>query len=218
MSPQETNKKKTAAPALVVSRGGPGPVDPRALANLKHGLTGARLYFQDQDQVNAYMKLRRELLAQFAPASAREEDLANQLICDRWRLTLAAELDTKIMSAATCDSDHATFIAEAKTWLAHGEQISRIALYEGRIQSRYQKTLAEFDRLQAERKAAVQAALEEAAQLAELAESEGETASDEAAVAEPFITRNFEFSAPEIAQMLTRYRRLKRAKALRKVA
>ncbi len=214
MSPRETQNESTSRPKPVATSDSK-PVDPRALANLKHGLTGARLYFQDQEQMDEFSELRMALLAEFAPATQREADLANQLITDRWRLMLAAELDTKIMRTAAYEAtNEPASVAQAKTWLKHGDQISRIALYENRIQSRYERTLAEFERLQASRKAALEAALEEAAQLAELAQAEGETEPDEAVIAEPFTTRNFEFSAPQIAYLLAHYLRLQRARAL----
>ena len=70
--------------------------------------------------------------------------------------------------------------------------------------------MAELRRLQAERKAALEAAISEAALLEQAAEINGQKQD----IAEPFRSRNFEFSASEIARILSRHRRLEEAKKL----
>ena len=92
------------------------------------------------------------------------------------------------------------------------ENLNLLSLYESRIHRRFEKNLAMLRKLQADRKAALEQAIQEAALLAQLAESKCEAYE----IAEAFERRNFVFSAAEITQMVSRYRRLEEAKKLSK--
>lgn len=199
----------------------PNPVDPRAKAPLKHGLTGARLYFHTQEDADAFGALRQAILSQLAPVNDMERDLALQIACDRYRIVSAAELESKIYGLAfdKARGQHPHDV-EAETWLKNGDQIARIELYSSRIQRRYEKNFALFHQMQADRQAALEAATEEAAQLAKLAQSETESPAEGQAGAEPltptepFTRRNFVFSTSQIADLIARHNRLKSARAL----
>lgn len=68
--------------------------------------------------------------------------------------------------------------------------------------------MAELHRLQAERKAALEVAVAEAALLAQFTESTGKSCD----TSEPFTRRNFGFSAFEMASTIDRHLRLEEAK------
>ena len=87
-------------------------------------------------------------------------------------------------------------ISHGETWLAEAKNLNLLSLYDNRTHRRWEKNMAELRRLQTERKAALEAAIAEAAALAQLAESKGETAN----LTEPLERRGFAFSASEIPE------------------
>jgi hypothetical protein len=195
------------------------PPDRRALSNLKHGLTGRIYLFGDEEQ-SAYDNLGRALHDSLAPESAMETELVKALVDDRWRLQRAAALESSIFAAgaeqfansseATGDPQLDVALSSGRTWTVEARNLNLLTLYESRIQRRFEKNMAELRRLQTERKAALQQAIEEAALLSHLAESKGEAYDP----ADAFVRRNFEFSTAEIARMVSRWRRLLEAKKL----
>ncbi len=184
------------------------PCDRRALSNFKHGLTG-RIYLFGEAEQAAYDKLCASLREELAPEGALQIELVQQISDDRWRLQRAAALESSIFAEAaekfanseeaTGNADLDTGLSEGHTWLAEAKNLNLLTLYESRIQRRFEKNMAELHRLQAERKAALEAAIEEAALLSHLAKSKGEAYNP----AEAFLTRGFEFSPEEIARMIS---------------
>ena len=69
------------------------PCDPRALGNLKHGLTGRIFFFSETDQ-SAYDELYRGLKEALAPEGRVEEEILKDLADDRWRMSRATERRT----------------------------------------------------------------------------------------------------------------------------
>ena len=195
------------------------PCDRRAFSNLKHGLTG-RIYLLTQADQSAYDALSRGLRESLAPEGAMETELAQAIADDRWRLNRAATFESSIFAEgaekfaqsaeATGEPELDAAFAQGRTWLAEARNLNLLTLYESRIQRRFEKNMAELRRLQAERKAALAAAIEEAALLSHAAESKGESYN----LAEAFQLRNFEFSTVEITRMVSRWRRLIEAKKL----
>ena len=195
------------------------PNDRRALSHLTHGLTGSRIYLFSDAEQQAYDELCRDLTHSLAPSGEAEIQITRQLCDDRWRLQRAAQFESAIFAERAArfaaDPENSTgdplldsCIANGETWLTEAKNLNLLSLYENRIHRRWEKNMAELRRLQNERKAALEAAIAEAALLAQLAESKGETSNP----AEPFTRRNFEFSASEIARMIDRHRRLDEAK------
>ena len=195
------------------------PKDRRALSHLTHGLTGSRIYLFSDAEQQAYDDLCRDLTHSLAPVGEAEIQITRQLCDDRWRLQRAAQFESAIFAERAArfasDSENSTgdplldsCIANGETWLAEAKNLNLLSTYENRIHRRWEKNMAELRRLQAERKAALEAAIAEAALLAQLAESKGQSCD----TSEPFTRRNFEFSASEIARMIDRYRRLEEAK------
>ena len=194
------------------------PCDPRALSNFKHGLTGRVFLFNEADQ-SAYDELYRGLKEALAPEGALEEELLKDLVDDRWRMTRASCLESSIFaegaekfaasSDATGDPQIDLALSEGRVWLAEAKNLNLLSLYTSRFHRRYEKNMAELRRLQAERKAALEQAIEEAALLSHLAKTKGEAYN----MAEAFTRRNFEFSTEEIDRMVNRWRRLLEAKS-----
>jgi hypothetical protein len=195
--------------------------DRRALSPLKHGLTG-RIYLLSQAEQMAYDELTRGLHQDLAPAGEMEMQLVQALVDDRWRLTRANCLEASLFCEgaerfadspeATGDGDVDLALSEGRVWQAEAKNLNLLSLYESRIHRRFEKNFAILRKLQADRKAALEQAIQEAALLSQLAESEGEPCDP----AEPFERRNFVFSTAEIGQMVSRYRRLEEAKKLSK--
>jgi hypothetical protein len=64
-------------------------------------------------------------------------------------------------------------LAQGRTWMIHAHELHLLTTYENRIRRSVEKNTAEFRALQAERKAAIAKAEEEARLLVQLAEAEG---------------------------------------------
>jgi hypothetical protein len=103
-------------------------------------------------------------------------------------------------------------LSQAKTWLAEGKDIQLLSLYQQRIQHSIERNMAALRTLRAERKAALDQALEEAVLLAQLAKSKGETYNPAA----DFPSPEFVFSTAEFEQSIARKQRLDEARALPK--
>jgi hypothetical protein len=193
------------------------PCDPRALSNFKHGLTG-RIYLFNEAEKSAYDELYRGLKEALAPLGALEEELIKDLVDDRWRMNRASCLESVIFSEgaekfaasseATGDPDIDLALSEGRVWQAEAKNLNLLSLYTSRFHRRFEKNMAELRSLQAERKAALEQAIEEATLLSHLAKTKGETYN----MAEAFTSRGFEFSTEEIDRMVNRWRRLLEAK------
>jgi hypothetical protein len=197
----------------------PKHTDRRALSPLKHGLTG-RIYLLSQAEQVAYDELTHGLLDDFAPAGEMETELVEALVADRWRLNRAASLEASLFFEgaerfadsleATGDPELDLVLSQGRVWTAEAKNLNLLSLYESRIHRRFEKNFAMLRKLQGDRKAALQQAIQEAALLAQLAEARREAYE----MAEAFERRNFVFSSAEIVQMVSRYRRLEEAKKL----
>jgi hypothetical protein len=193
------------------------PCDPRALGNFKHGLTGRIFFFSEADR-SAYDNLFQGLKESLAPEGTLEEELLKDLVDDRWRMTRATCLESSIFaegaekftasSDATGDPEIDLALSEGRVWQSEAKNLNLLSLYTSRFHRRFEKNMKELRRLQAERKAALEQAIEEAALLSHMAKTKGETYN----MAEAFARRNFEFSTEEIARMVNRWHRLLEAK------
>jgi hypothetical protein len=200
---------------------GQSTTDRRALSPLKHGFTG-RIYLLSQAEQVAYDELTRGLLDDFAPSGEMETQLVEALVADRWRQSRAASLESSLFAEGAerfADSPEATgdpeldlALSQGRVWTAEAKNLNLLSLYESRIHRRFEKNFAMLRKLQADRKAALEQAIQEAALLAQLAEA-GREAYE---MAEAFERRNFVFSTAEITRMVSRYRRLEEAKKLSK--
>ena len=89
-----------------------------------------------------------------------------------------------------------------------------LSLYEGRIQRRVEKNVKMLQEAQAQRKAALKQAVEEAALLAQAAQIQGETYDVEREFPPSALPPQFDFSLPEIARLAAHQLRLSGARKL----
>jgi hypothetical protein len=192
------------------------------LNGFRHGLTGQIIMHTPEDQ-QAFKKHCDGICEALAPVGALEADLAQAIAEDRWRLNRARALENSIFALGQGqhrdeDAGHhpevAAAFAQGLTWIAHAHELHLLATYENRIRRWVEKNTAELRALQAERKAAVAKAEEEARLLVQLAEAEGgdyDPADDFPAESQP---PGFVFSRPAIQRQIDRNRRLGRALGL----
>jgi hypothetical protein len=102
-----------------------------------------------------------------------------------------------------------TALAQGRVWISKGGNLQLLGLYESRIQRRFEKDMAEICTRQAERKASLERALEEADLLCQLAESRGEEAEPSQFISS---LSRFDFSGPDIARLVLRRRNLRQAR------
>jgi hypothetical protein len=184
----------------------------------KHGLTG-QIHLCTADEHDAFEKHCQAIVEALAPVGTLEQQLAQSIAADHWRLNRARAIETGIFAIRQCkepvvaeEEAMLQAISQAKTWLADGRDIQLLSLYQQRIQRSIERNMAELRTLRAERKAALDQALEEAVLLAQLAKSKGETYN----AAADFPSPTFVFSTAEFETMLHRKQRLDEARALPK--
>jgi hypothetical protein len=199
----------------------PKPRDPRALNAYRHGLTGQVLILTPEDEV-AYQAHCRNIHESLAPVGGMEVELVQEIADDRWRLKHASALDNNINSLGLTQPDTITAhhpeidaaFAKARIWLSDPRNRTLLSLYEQRIKRKELQSLALLRQLQQERREALKQAVEEAALLAQLAASKGETF--DIARDLPRLTHypQFDFSTPEIACLVIHAQRLAEARKL----
>jgi hypothetical protein len=207
------------------SRKSTGPKSPEgkiraALNGWRHGLTGQVLTMAEEDR-DAFETFANQLRQAYFPIGALEIQIANSIAEDEWRLSRARAIENNIIALghSTIDGDVETIntqmhaaMTQARVFWRNPEKFALLSLYEQRISRKLQHNETRLRLLQTDRKAALQQALEEAAILAELAESKKETYDPTPDLAHHARCQNgFGFSTEEIHRLLTRYRLLKRA-------
>jgi hypothetical protein len=184
----------------------------------KHGLTG-QIHLVTADEHDAFEKHCQAIVEALAPVGSLEQQLAQSVAADHWRLNRARAIETGIFAIRQCQEPVVPeelamlqAISQAKTWLADGRDIQLLSLYQQRIQRSIERNMAELRTLRAERKAALDQALEEAVLLSQLAKSKGEAYNPAA----DFPSPQFVFSTAEFEQLIVRKQRLDEARALPK--
>jgi hypothetical protein len=203
-----------------------GPTEPRSetgkqrsrLNAYKHGLTG-QIHLFTPEEHDAFEKHCQATVEALAPVGILEQQLAQSIAEDKWRLNRARAIESGIFALGQSDEpsdldgpqiDQA--LSQAQTWLEEGRNIQLLSLYGQRIQRSIERNMAELRTLRAERLAARQQAVEEAVLLSQLAKSKGETYNPAA----DFPSPNFVFSTAEFETMMAREQRLAAARALPK--
>jgi hypothetical protein len=181
----------------------------------KHGLTG-QIHLFTAEEHEAFEKHCQSIVDALAPVGPLEQQLAQSIAENRWRLNRAAAIESGIFAlgqteAAPAEADQA--LSQAKAWLADSKNIQLLTLYEQRIQRSLRNSTADLRVLQAERLAARRQAVEEELLLSQLAESKGETYKIPAEIQ----SGQFVFSSSEIEPLIARQKLLDEARALPKV-
>ena len=180
------------------------PRDPRATNSLTHGLTG-RIYHLTPEDATAYELHVRGYHESLTPCGPIETDLVQAIADDRWRLKRAATLESALFLVGRGADPDVITLADA--WMKKGSDIALISLYESRIQRRAERNMQQLRQVQAERKAIERQFVEEAARLAELAESKGEAYDP----VEDFSIQNYPANFAFSNRDLLRHRRLAEA-------
>jgi hypothetical protein len=203
---------------------GPRTTEGRKRSSLnafRHGLTGQIVIHTPEDE-QAFKKHCDGIREALAPVGVLEIDLAQAIAEDRWRLNRARAIENSIFAhdqnkprfqdSGQPDIDAA--LAQGRTWMLHARSLNLLTTYENRIRRSVEKNTAELRALQAERRAAVAKAEEEARLLVQLAEAEGgdyDPADDFPPESQPL---GFVFSRSAIQRQIGRNQRLGRALGL----
>ena len=195
----------------------PKPRDPRALNAYRHGLTGQVLILTPEDEV-AYKAHCRDLHQFWAPVGGMETELVQEIADDRWRIKHATALMNNTFALGMTKPDTITAhhpeidaaFAQTRTWHDDQKDLALLSLYQQRIKNKEIKTTTLLRQLQQERREALKQAVEEAALLAQLAASKGETLDLPRLTSYP----QFDFSNPELARLILHAQRLAEARKL----
>jgi hypothetical protein len=165
-----------------------GPVTPEgkcrsSLNATRHGLAGRVVVLPSEDMAQ-FQEFSRQLVHSLDPRSPFEQDLAQTIADQQWRLNRIRSIEDGMLASfqsgiSVTDPDHpeiATTLAASRAFLEHSKAFVNLTIYEQRIHRMMEKTLQQLRQLQAERKAQEQLQLEEAVKLENLAQLEGQPA------------------------------------------
>ena len=197
------------------------PRDPRALNAYRHGLTGQVLIFTPEDEA-AYKAHCAAIHESYAPVGGMETELVQEIADDRWRIKHATALMNNTFALGMTRRDTITAnhpeidaaFAQTRIWHDDPKNLALLSLYQHRIKNKEIKTTALLLQLQNQRREALKQAVEEAALLAQLAASKGETLNIQRDL--PTLTSypQFDFSNPELARLVQHAQRLAEARKL----
>jgi hypothetical protein len=186
----------------------------------RHGLTGQICIFGAAEQ-QAFDRHCDGIRDSLEPVGALELDLAQSIAEDRWRLTRARALECGIFALGQCGQPGSedpgqlqidSALSQARTWLAEGQNLLLLALYEQRIHRAIEKNTAELRSLQTERRTTRQQALDEALLLAQLAYTKGERYDLSRDFPPEMLKNGSDFSTAGVNRLITRNQRLAEAR------
>ncbi len=150
---------------------GPRTPEGKRIASLnavKTGLTG-RTILLPTDDADAYRQHLAAYQEEHKPATPRESELVQSLADTQWRLTRIPALESALYARGRYESaemfsnlppTERVALINLETHLRYEKQLRNLQLQESRLHRRYTLDLAELRRLQAERKAATESAIE----------------------------------------------------------
>jgi len=173
MNEQVSSEIQSAEPNPPRHGGGPRTPAGRArssLNGLKHGLC-ARTVLLPNDDPAVYLRFCKQILDYWKPANAMEQSIAQLIANDCWRLERSNTHEQGFMALGhggqpgevVCQDAviHAA-ITEAGTFRDNPQAFATLSIYEQRITRSIHKNMKVLQEMQKERKAAEQAAMEEA--------------------------------------------------------
>jgi hypothetical protein len=233
---EQARAKAVADYYAAFPKGSAGPIPPKSetgtqrtrLNAYKHGLTGQIHLFTPEEHA-AFEKHCQSIVDALAPVGNLEQQLAQSIAENHWRLNRARALESGIFALGQMadESDPAELqsdppeidqpelsqaLSQARTWLADGKHIQLLSLYQQRIQRSIERNMAEVRTLRAERKAAREQALAEALLLAQHAQSKGEKYDAAADFPPELLGTDSVFSPSEINRLVGRNQRLNEAR------
>ena len=154
----------------------------------RHGL------FAIQQSTEAHRQFTTDIIADLNPSGALENQTAQLIAEDHYRLNRIREIETAIFA----QGDPGTI------FLQHAKELERLTLYESRISRNIQRNLAQLKSIQADRKAECARQMSEAQLLAQVSLSQNRPYHPE--------QDGFVFSAIEINTAIDRNNRLQTAR------
>ena len=190
--------------------------------NLRHGLTGQITVLPSEDR-EAHDLFCNRLIEHLNPENPMEEQLANSIAEDSWRLNRVTAIETNIFALGR-DRERRELqcaLKDAQTFLDQARNFQLLSLYDQRINRNIQRNLKQLRELQAERreqeqtrlareKAERERQMEEAKLLAQHSLMNGLAFDPKA--------NGFEFSTAEINLAIDRENRLREARELASTA
>jgi hypothetical protein len=179
-----------------------------SLNALRHGLT-SRVVVLPSEDLDAYKTFSEKFLASLAPETFPETQCAQTIIDTQWRLNRVRTLEEGMLAlghqtpAGDLDWGHPQIHAamtSAAVFLEHSQAFVNLSMHEQRLYRILTTATKSLDEMQSKRKAARQAALDDAVAQHNLNKMLGETS-------EP-LTPGFVFKPEEIAIECHRQRRL----------
>ena len=184
--------------------------------------TRSRLHGQIEclpaEDLAVYHKLLDEVIAEYNPLGPTERFHCAGAAQSMWRLQHAAALAQGIFATGhrekvdSIESGHPevdTSLAAAQTFVDRARELNLLSTYEGRLRRALEKDLAALKALQAERKAAHQKAVDQAAIFTKYAISRREDYEPGDDFKPASAWGGFEFSEPEILRVIDRELRYK---------
>ncbi len=182
-----------------------------SLNGMTHGLT-AQVILLTPEEAPRYHAFLTQYIEAWKPKGLIERRLAEHIAENEYRLSRAFATEHNVYAAGhpgeIDEGDRpevVTAFANAKTFLAAGDKLQGLTLYEQRIRRAIEKDTVRLEKLQAERKTVRAAALEQAQNFALMSYAQGEAYDP----AEDFPAEfGFGFSNEEINAKINRERRL----------
>ena len=187
-----------------------------SLNALRHGLTGQTVVLPTEDH-SAYQRHSKSFLDEYHPKDATETQLVQSLIDTSWRMNRAAAVETNLFSLGITEMEdrlHANHpeaeaaLAMALAFREHMRAFANISINSQRLARQFERTLAQLRQVQADRRAAEERQLKEAAKILKM--HKAENFPDEPAPYNP-ADDGFVFSNAEIETFLHREERRQQA-------
>ena len=133
-----------------------------------HGLSGHTILLTHEDAA-AYDTYSTRLLPDLAPANAVEQDFAERIVFDSWRVHQAATIEQNIYATFdavfdTGDLAQDDALNQAAAFETHQKAINLISLYQQRLTRSIHKNLDMLRNMQKDRKAEAELAAKQAKQ------------------------------------------------------
>jgi hypothetical protein len=181
-----------------------------SLNALRHGLTGQIVVMPSED-LAAYQIHVSSFKNDLQPKGSLEAHLVQSLADTAWRLNRVAALETNLLTlgvarvsdAFSCPQEIQQALAIASTLESRAKALSNLSMHSQRLSRQFERTVNQLRELQKTRRDQEAQAMNQALDLLETAEKNGESYDP--------TTDGFVFSKPEIAAALHLRNRARRA-------
>jgi hypothetical protein len=176
-----TGNERAADRAAINRANAQKPTGPRTEAGkqrsklnaFRHGLTGQTVVLPTED-VAAYLRHSQALLDEYHPNGATETQLVQSLTDTSWRMNRVAAVETNLFTLGITEMEDRiranhpeaeAALAMASSFRDNVRAFSNISIYSQRLSRQFERTLNQLRQIQAERRAAEQCQLDQAAKI-----------------------------------------------------